>query len=501
MDDANRLESLGYKQELTRSLSRLTNYGMTLSVVSITSGITSLFAYGLNTGGPVVMVYGWIVVALFTICVGLSMAEICSAYPTAGGLYFWAAHLVPTQYKPMVSWFTGWFNLMGQFTAVASVDFGLAMLVGSVISVGVGNWSPQPWHIVLIHLGLIISHGICNSLGPRVLLWITYVSTWWQLFAPIIIAIALLAVGKGEHHTGGFVFTTFVNRTGWTSSIYVVLIGLLQAQYCLAGYDAAAHMCEETKRADISGPWGMISALVGSVFLGWFFLISLLTGVRNYESTIKSETGFAVTQILLDNFGRSWTLVLMCILLITCWLCGLLTVTATSRMIYGFSRDNALPWSHVWQKIHPRLACPLNGVWLACLIGFLFGLPYLVNSTAYTAITSFCTICIYVAYGLPILCKLLSPIAFSHGPFHLGRCSSYLNVIALLWICLIVVLFVLPPEHPVTATNMNYSSVGFGTILLVSSFVYIFSARHWFKGPRTNVTTDNELKSATNSET
>jgi len=181
--------------------------------------VTSLFAYGLKTGGPVVMVWGWIVVSLFTLCIGLGMAEICSAFPTAGSLYYWTAILVPEQYKPLASWFTGWFNLMGQLAAVASADFGLAMLVGSVISIGIGEWSPLPWHLVMIHFGLIISHGVCNSLGPRALVLLTHVSTWWQLLAPIIVAIALLAIGRGSHHTAQFVFTTYVNNTGWSSIV------------------------------------------------------------------------------------------------------------------------------------------------------------------------------------------------------------------------------------------------------------------------------------------
>ena len=120
------------------------------------------------------------------------------------------------------------------------------------------------------------------------------------------------------------------------------MIGLLQAQYCLAGYDAAAHMSEETKRADVAGPWGMVGALVGSSFLGWFFVVALLMGVKDYEATVDTNTGFAVTQILLDNFGRTWTLLCMCLLLVACWLCGLLTVTSNSRMIYAFSRDYAM---------------------------------------------------------------------------------------------------------------------------------------------------------------
>jgi amino acid transporter len=178
MSDETRLQSLGYKQELTRSLTRLTNYGMTLSAVSISSGVTSLLAFGLNTGGPVVMVWGWMVASLFTFFIGLGLAEICSAFPTAGGLYYWTAVLVPERYKAMASWFTGWFNLIGQLAAIASVDFGLAMLVGSVISIGIEQWSPRPWYLVMIHCGLIISHGVCNSLGRRALLWLTHVSTW-----------------------------------------------------------------------------------------------------------------------------------------------------------------------------------------------------------------------------------------------------------------------------------------------------------------------------------
>jgi len=107
MSDEIRLQSLGYKQELTRSLTRLTNYGMTLTAVSVASAVTSLFAYGLKTGGPVVMVWGWIVVSFFTLRIGLGMAKICSAFPTAGGLYYWTAILVPERYKAMVNWFTG----------------------------------------------------------------------------------------------------------------------------------------------------------------------------------------------------------------------------------------------------------------------------------------------------------------------------------------------------------------------------------------------------------
>ncbi|CAF1035908.1 unnamed protein product [Adineta steineri] len=486
--DVLRLQSLGYKQELTRSFTSLTNYGMSLSIISITSGISSLFSFGMITGGPVVMIWGWLIVSFFTLCVALGMAEICSAYPTSGGLYYWTGILVPQRHKALASWFTGWFNLLGQFAVTAAINFGLAMLIGSVISLSFNcQWSPQPYHIILIHFIILISQGICNSIGIRFLTWLTYISTWWQLLAPIIVSVTLLISAKPGHQSMNFVFTEFKNETGWTNKIYVVLIGLLQAQYVLSGYDASAHMTEETKQADKASPWGMISAVLVSALIGWLFLIAFCFGIHNYEDTIKTSTGFPITQILLDNFNQELTLVFMCLLLIACWFCGLSSVTANSRMIYAFSRDHAMPGSRWWHKIHPASSCPLNAVWLSCFIAFILSLPYLGNTTAYVAITSLSTISLYISYILPIICKLLYPNTFLRGPFHLGRFSIFINIIAVLWVCLIVILFVLPPVYPVTAVTMNYASVGIGCVLIFAGFAYFVSAKYWFRGPVTNV--------------
>ncbi|CAF1289408.1 unnamed protein product [Adineta ricciae] len=485
--DARRLQSLGYKQELTRGFTCLTNYGMSLSVISVTSGLSSLFSYGMITGGPVVMIWGWLVVCFFTLFVVLGMAEICSAYPTAGGLYYWTGILVPQRHKALASWFTGWFNLIGQFAVTAAIDFGLATLIASVISLCFDmQWSPKPYHIILIHLSIIVSQGICNSLGIRFLSWLTYISTWWQLLAPIIVSITLLVGAKPGHQSMKFVFTEFKNETGWTNKVYVILMGLLQAQYVLTGYDASAHMTEETKQADKASPWGMISAILVSAVIGWLFLIAFCFGIHDYTHTLQTPTGFPITQILLDNFSREWTLVFMSLLLIACWFCGLTSITANSRMIYAFSRDHALPGSRWWHTIHSRLSCPINAVWLSCVIAFLPALLYLVNTTAYVAITSLSTICLYISYALPIGCKLFYPNIFLSGPFHLRKVSTLINMVAVLWVSVIVILFLLPPVHPVTAVTMNYASVGVGSVLIFAGLAYVLSARYWFYGPATN---------------
>ncbi|CAF0739159.1 unnamed protein product [Rotaria sordida] len=463
--DVLRLQSLGYKQELTRAFTRLTNYGMSLSVISVTSGLSSLFSYGMITGGPVVMIWGWLIVCFFTLFIVFGMAEICSAYPTSGGLYYWTGILVPQRHKALVSWFTGWFNLIGQFTITTAIDFSLAMLIASVISLSLNfQWSPERYHIILIYLIIIISHGICNSLGIRFLSWLIYISTWWQLLAPIIVSLALLIGAKSGHQSIKFVFTEFKNETGWTNKIYVILMGLLPAHYVLTGYNASAHITEETKQADKASPWGMINAILVSIIIGWIFLIAFFFGIHDYETTIRTSTGFPIIQILLDNFNNELTLFFMCLLLIACWFSGLASVTTNSRMIYAFSRDNAMPGSCWWHIIHPRLSCPLNAVWLSCFIAFLLALPYLGNTTTFVVITSLSTVCLYISYILPIVCKLLYPNAFLRGPFHLGIFSKFINIIALLWVCLIIVLFVLPPIYPITAVTMNYASVGVGIV-------------------------------------
>ena len=218
--DVLRLQSLGYKQELIRSFTGLTNYGMSLSVISITSGLSSFFSYGMITGGPVVMIWGWLIGCFFTLFIVFGMAEICSAYPTSGGVYYWTGILVPQRHKALVSWFTGWFNLLGQFAVTTAIDFGLSMLIASVISLSFNSqWAPQPYHIVLIHLIIIISHGICNSIGIRCLSWLIFISTWWQLLAPTIVSTALLIGARPGHQTIEFVFTEFKNETGWTNQV------------------------------------------------------------------------------------------------------------------------------------------------------------------------------------------------------------------------------------------------------------------------------------------
>lgn len=485
--DSERLNALGYKQELKRELSSLGNYGVALSVVCISSGLTSLYEYGLTTGGPVVMVWGWVVVTMFTMTIALAMAEISSAYPTSGGLYWWAARLSSKKYAPFASWITGWFNLIGQFAVTAGINYGIASMIAAVITVATnGSWTPTPGAIVGLHIALCVTHGIANSLGSKVMSIINLISTWWQVIAPAVIMITIASKAP-THQPASFVFTHFNNNTGWDNTAYVVVIGILQAQFTLTGYDSSAHMSEETKNAEISGPVGMVMAVLVSALMGFCFIISFLFCVQDLDVTIHSSTGFPVMQILVDSTGHVGAICLMIMLIIACWQCGFASVTANSRMIYAFSRDGAIPGSCYWHKVNTKRQSPINAVWLSVLVASLLAIPSLGNTTAFSAITSVATIGLSISYGIPIFAKLVHRKHFVRGPLHLGRFSEFIGVVAVFWICTITVLFVLPPNYPVDPVNMNYACVAVGAVFIGAGGRWLIDARKWFKGPVINL--------------
>jgi amino acid transporter len=112
LDDEKRLHELGCAQELMWRMSGFSNFAVSFTIISILSGCLTLYGFGMLTGGPVVIVWGWPFAGVMTLFVGLAMVEVCSSYPTAGGLYHWAAKAAPQKTAAAWSWFTGWFNLL-----------------------------------------------------------------------------------------------------------------------------------------------------------------------------------------------------------------------------------------------------------------------------------------------------------------------------------------------------------------------------------------------------
>lgn len=486
--DEQRLHELGYAQELARRMSGFSNFAVSFTIISILSGCLTLYLFGMNTGGPAVMVWGWPVVGLMTLLVGLAMAEVCSSYPTAGGLYYWSAKLAPEGQGAVFSWFTGWFNFLGQVAVTAGIDFGAASFLNALLDLQFG-FTATPGHTITIFGIVLVVHGLLNTFGVKLVSRLSDVSVWWHIIGVLVIVITLAAV-PAKHQSAGFVFGHFVNNTGWGSGLYVVLLGLLLAQYTFTGYDASAHMTEETQDAARSGPRGIIMSIVVSLVAGWILLIGITFAIQNYTGELSSATGVPPAQIFMDAVGVSTGKVLLLIVVVAQLFCGMSSVTANSRMIYAFSRDGALPGSKFWHRVNPRTRTPTNAVWLGAAGAFVLGLPYLWNSTAYAAVTSIAVIGLYIAYVLPTFLRLRQGQRFQPGPWHLGRWSRPVGIVAVVWVIIITVLFMLPTVSPVTASSFNYTPVAVLVVLGFAGIWWLVSARRWFTGPRVQGTVE-----------
>ncbi|KAJ3843831.1 APC amino acid permease [Lentinula raphanica] len=483
--DEAELAKMGYKQELKRELGLMQNFGVSFSIISVITGIPSLFLYGLNTGGPSVMVYGWIIVSFFTLLVGMAMAEVCSAHPTSGGPYFWAAMLSKPKDAPLTSWITGWFNLLGQVAVTTGISFACASFISTLATFRTG-FVPTANTQIGVYAAVLFSQGMINTFGVRVLHYLNNISVWWHAIGTFSLVVAILAKAP-THQSGHFVFQTFIDGTGgWAeraSPAYVAVTGILMAQYTLTGFDASAHMTEETTNAAMSGSIGIIMAIGVSAVLGLYLLLGLLFSIQNLDDTINTATGEPVAQIFLDCVGEDGAIVLMIIVIGAMYFCGTFSVTSNSRMMYAFARDGGLPGSKFFAYVNTRWKSPIRTVWLACTLSFILGLPSLGSAVAFSAATSIATIGLYISYAIPIALRVIYHADFTRGPFHLGAFSFPVAITAVIWIAFISIVFILPQENPVDSQTLNYAIVAVGIVVTYSVGYWLISARRWFAGP------------------
>ncbi|KIW01477.1 uncharacterized protein PV09_07231 [Verruconis gallopava] len=488
--DESRLAELGYAQELKRDWSVLHNFGVSFSIISVITGITTLFSYGLNTGGPGVMTVGWIIVSFFTMFVAIAMAEIVSAIPTAGGPYFWAAMLAPHKLAPFFSWFTGWFNFVGQFAVTTGISFGCAGLISTTATVMNPDYTPTPGKVIGIYAAILVSHGLVNSFGVHILRYLNNTSIVLHSLGVASLAIAVVSKAP-THQSAKFVFATFYDGTGdpgWSvraSPAYVCIIGILLSQYTITGFDASAHLSEETHNASRSAPIGVITSVLVSAFFGFFLLLCLLFSIQNFEATLNSQYAQPVVQIFVDVFGEKGAMVAMTLVILCVWHCGLFSLTSNSRMMFAFSRDGALP--AFFDHVDKRFKSPIRTIWLAATLAFILSLPSLGSSVAFAAATSIATIGLYISYATPIAIAIIWPGNFKKGVFNLRGASRIIGAIAVLWVGFITIVFCLPELNPVDSQTLNYTPVAVGIVLVWTLGSWFLWAHKWFTGPRRQI--------------
>jgi amino acid transporter len=501
-EDEQTLHRLGYAQELLRGWGGFSNFAISFTIISILAGCLTSYYIAIVWGGPVAVTWGWLLVGGFCILVALAMGEIASTYPTAGGLYYWSSRLG----SPGWGWFTGWFNFLGQVAVTAAIDFGAATFISSLLNLWF-SFSLTKEHVFIVYSVIIVLHGLINTFGVRLLAMINNISAWWHMGGVLVIVLVLIFI-PDHHKSLSFVFTDTENFSGFQGHSFanpvfwfVFGIGLLMSQYTITGYDASAHMSEETRNASRSAAIGMVMSVVVSVIFGFILLVAVTFAIPGPVANTAAQYGFAVQYIWQNAMSNKWAEFLLVIACVAQFFCGLASVTSASRMMFAFSRDRAIPGHQLWRKVSPRERVPVNSVWAICVLAWALMLPTLKNPViGYAVGTSIAVIGLYIAFVLPIFLRWRAKDKFETGAWHLGKHYKWIDPLAILWIILICVLFLLPlfPDgipgnSAVVGTNhflvvVNWADVNYAPLTVGGAFIlfggwWVLSAKNWFKGP------------------
>ncbi len=496
------LHKLGYAQELYRSMGGFSNFAISFSIISVLTGAVILYNYGLALGGPGSVGIGWPLVTVFTLLIAASMAEIASAYPTAGGLYYWASRLRNKDW----GWWTAWLNLGGQISIVAGINYAAAFYLGATLLNPLFGFDPNAETFGLINAiwltGLLmIIEVIFNIAGTRTVALMNNISVWWHIGFVIAIAVSLFAIGSQPIHPIDFLFT--IAPAGTTSDgagIATIIpfgiagafaLGLLQAQWTYTGYDASAHVAEETVHARTASAWGVFLSVAVSAIFGYIVLVALTLKMTTPADVLASSTGGGgVAYILGANLGTGLNQLggLLAVgIAVAMTFCSFSGVASAGRMLFAFSRDDGVPGSRWLKTVNPRFRTPSNAViaitvasWL--LIALIYVLTKALGGDPFfiiAGVTGVSTVLLYWAYGLCIALSLWGDQSWrSERTWSLGRWSRPIAMIAVIWIIVISPLFLYP--FPL---NTSALAVVVGFLVLLAVY-YVVWARTRFTGPR-----------------
>ncbi|MDQ0320984.1 amino acid transporter [Pararhizobium capsulatum DSM 1112] len=477
------LHSMGYAQELERRMSSFSNFAVSFSIICILSGGINSLAQATSGAGGAAIGIGWPVGCFVSLVFAVAMAQISSAYPTAGGLYHWGSILG----NRFTGWVTAWFNLLGLVTVLGAINVGTYyFFMGSF---GASYFGLEDTTTVRILFLLVITglQAIVNHMGIGLTAKLTDFSGYLIFATAIALSIVCLAAVDTFEIGRLFTFSNYSGEAGgnvWpeTSGTWVFLLGLLLPIYTITGYDASAHTSEETVKAATSVPKGMIASVLWSALFGYIMLCSFVLMLPNMDEAAKQ--GWNVFFWAMDTQVNSVVKdILYLAILVSQWLCGLATVTSVSRMIFAFSRDGGLPASKALAKVSPTYRTPVAAIWTGSILSVLFvwgsSLVTIGETPVYTIVVSCTVIFLFFSFAIPITLGLFAWGTSKWdkmGPWNLGEGMFKLfAVLTVLAMILIFVLGIQPPNGPAL-----YVTVGF---LILTGIVWFGFEKRRFRGP------------------
>ncbi|KAJ9659490.1 hypothetical protein H2198_003065 [Neophaeococcomyces mojaviensis] len=486
------LAVLGYQSELLRTRSTWQVAFMAFVLSSIPYGLSTTFFFPLTAGGPVAVVWGLVVVILIILCLAISLGEITSVYPTAGGVYYQTFMLSGAGYRRVAAWICGWAYVLGNITITLSVNFGTCLFFIGCVNIftdeeGNGIWQAETYQIWLVFVVITLLCNATSALGNKWLPLLDTVAIYWTFAGVIAIIVCVLAIAKNGRNSGDYVFTAFENSSGWRDG-WAYCIGLLQGAYVTSATGMIISMCEETQQPAVQVPRAMIGALLMEGACGLIFLICLLFVLPPIAEVLGSPTGQPLPVILksaIGNSGGAFALTIPIIVLGI--LCGIACTTASSRCTWAFARDGAIPGSTWWKKVNAKLDVPLNAMMLCMVVEILLGLIYFGSVAAFNAFANVGIVFLTLSYVMPVIASLIGGRKhLKQGHYDFGAFGIFCNVVSIAWALFIIPVACMPAAIPVTGSTMNYAAVVFVGGTMVSAIWYVVWGRKNYRGPPTD---------------
>ncbi|OAP57273.1 hypothetical protein AYL99_08011 [Fonsecaea erecta] len=485
-EDVLNLESFGYKQELKRDFSLFGMFGFAFSVLTCWTALGGSLVAAIEAGGPPVIIYSWIGVSFFSLFVAYSFAEICSAFPVAGGQYSWVAILTPPKWARLTSYLCGWFIVIGFLSAGAANGFIGASFVLGMAQIAHPDFVIERWHTCLVCYLVLILAAAVNVWGRHLLNKMGKVMITFNLLSFVVVIIVILAKDQ-QKASAAFVFKDFNNNTGFGNS-YASLLGILQAAFGMTGYDATAHMTEEMRNARKDAPKAIIWSVWVGAFTGFAFLIASFFCIRNLTAIETSSTGVPLIAIFYEATGSVGgaigltTLITIIALVSLCFL-----MAQSSRVIFSFARDHGLPFSGIISKVHPTLHVPTYSILTVLVVNMALMAIYFGSVTGFNTVLGISTEGFYLSYIMPLLVRIWGRLQGREdidSAYSLGRFGMLFNVVGILYLTFAAIVFNFPSVSPVNADNMNYTSAAVGVCGLIAAITWVTTGRTHFTGPQ-----------------
>lgn len=474
--------------ELKRTFSVWSVLGIGFGLTNSWFGISASLITGIQSGGPMLIIYGIIIISFISYNIGITLSELSSAIPSAGGQYVWTRVLAPRKYSSFLAYLCGSLAWAGSLFTSASMALSIAQMVMGFWNLTHPEHVTKSWQLFVIYQLVNVFLVMFNCYG-KYLPWIANGALYTSLFSYTVITITVLVCARGNFATPEFVFVDFHNNTGWQSAGIAFIVGLINPNWSFSCLDSASHLAEEVHGADRVIPIAILGTVTIGMVTSLTYSIAMFFSITDLEAITNGGTGMPILDIYYQALrNKAGALCLGALIFFTACGCTISSHTWQARLCWSFSRDNGLPFSKYLSIIDPNLGVPLNAHLFSSAIVAVLGCLYLASSTAFNSMVVGCITFLLLSYLVPTACLLFrGRNNIKHGPFWLGKLGLFANIMTIFWAIFALGFFSLPSFMPVTAGTMNYVSVVYAVYLIWALGYWFFpikkySCREYFAG-------------------